>query len=70
MMHAYKKDSIENKIYNFSTKNKFDSLIINQINHQMGNSHSEEYAKKCKAISVISLNYSGILLSPFEFFSR
>jgi len=36
----------------------------------MGVGSSDEYAKKQKVISVISLNYSGILLSPFEFFSK
>jgi hypothetical protein len=36
----------------------------------MGQSNTKDYAKKQKVISVISLNYSGILLSPFEFFSK
>ena len=37
---------------------------------KMGIHSSDIYAKKRKVISVISLNYSGILLSPFEFFSN
>lgn len=36
----------------------------------MGITSSDHYVKKQKVISVISLNYSGILLSPFEFFSK
>lgn len=36
----------------------------------MGIGSSDEYSKKHKVVSVISLNYSGILLSPFEFFSK
>ncbi len=36
----------------------------------MGSSESSSYTKNDKKISVITLNYSGILLSPFEFFSK
>ncbi len=36
----------------------------------MGQNNTKDYALKQKVISVISLNYSGILLSPFEFFSK
>lgn len=43
----------------------FPSLYRYNSNLSMGMSPSIEYAKKQKVISVISLNYSGILLSPF-----
>ena len=54
----------------------FKVLVINSQRYftssfkKMGAGSSDQYAKKQKVISLISLNYSGIFLSPFEFFSK